>query len=187
MAQNLKWIPSQHFNHSKSFLHFRFWLDRQPLNLSILTTLSCCFTRGSTWTSTCLKIWRATQPTDSLLDIQGLNVCHCLGGEVMIWSIGSTRNRWLTRRGRQSVEHSGDWDCITDKPRKMKKTNSGWRVPVIMINFISHSSYCVEHFIRTYKAVKYADGSRLVNLGEACLRLEWHITGKTPNTKRNQM
>lgn len=89
----------------------------------VLTILSCCFTRGSTWTSTCLKIWRATWPTDPLVDIQGLNVCCCLGGEVMIWSIGSTRNRWLTRRGKQSltVEHSGNWDCIIHKPRKMKK------------------------------------------------------------------
>lgn len=35
-------------------------------------------------------------------------------------------------------------------------------MPVIMMNFTSQSC-CVEHFIGTYRAVKYVDGSHLVN------------------------
>jgi len=54
-----------------------------------------------------------------------------------------------------------------------KKQNSGWQVHGIMIfkTLLALWLY-VEHLISTYRAVKYADCSRLVNLGEACLRLE---------------
>lgn len=111
---------------------------------SLLTLVWFSSIRGITLFSTNPKILRALQCKECTVPPCILMLNVCLGGDVIIWSIGCTRNKWLTGRNRQSGLKCFNWVCTVDKPtwRKMKIFNAIFKNGLIKIKIKTLSAEC---------------------------------------------
>ena len=118
---------------------------------ALLTLVWFSSIRGITLFSTNPKILRALQCKECTVPPCILMLNICLGGDVIIWSIGCTRNKWLTGRNRQSGLKCFNWVCTVDKPtwRKMKIFNAIFKNGLIKIKIKTLSAECFSCFIKT--------------------------------------